>query len=172
MAINFDELPQSNPFVIPNDIYKAKIIEAAMKQGKDAAKPPYLNLKYGLFTADGKSAGSIYDIISESDSSVVKYKTGRFLRACGIPLVGSMELSDIAKLVLNKEIVVDISTKAGEGERPQIDLFAREAYYTIEEFREAWLAAHPNETFDVNAGLTDSEETEVSFPAAESNATY
>ena len=34
MAINFDSLPKSNPFALPEpDVYKAKIVEASMKQG-------------------------------------------------------------------------------------------------------------------------------------------
>lgn len=167
MAINFDTLPQENPFKIPDDIYMAKIVEAAMKQGKDPNKKPYLNLKYDLFGADGRKVGSIYDIIAESDASAVQYKTGRFVRACGIPLVGSMELHDIQKLVLNKSLVVDIQTgpktERDPNPKPQVALFNREAYYTVDEFREVWLLAHPNESFDINQGLTDTEDTEVPF---------
>lgn len=168
--INFDSLPQSNPFTIPDDIYIARITEAIMKKPKDAAKPPYLNLKYELFDANGKKAGTLYDIMAESDSSVVQYKIGRFIRACGIPLTGSMELSDIAKIVMNKEIVVDIKTtsKKGEDPRTQVDLFGREAYYMRSEFDEMYAVAHagaqpPMDTTEVVGNIPTGIEEEVEF---------
>lgn len=148
MAINFDTLPQQNPFGIPDpDLYLAKIVEAKMKQGKDTTKPPYLNIKYELTKHDGTSAGTLYDIISESDSPVVMFKIGRFLRACGIPLQGTMELKDIAKLVQNKTIVVDvvIDNKDKSKPRAQVDLFNHEGYYTTEEFEEIYELLHPDE---------------------------
>ena len=153
MAIQFDALPKENPFALPNpDIYKAKIVEASMKKGKDESKPPYLNLKYQLTNKDGKNCGSVYDIMAESDSSVVQYKLGRFLTACNIPLVGAMELADIAKLVLNKEIVVDICHDTrSQQPRAQVDVFTREAYYPIGQFAEIYAIAHAGEDSAVDA---------------------
>lgn len=147
MAIQFDSLPKENPFALPKpDVYKAKIVEATMKKGKDDSKPPYLNLKYQLTNHEGKGCGTLYDIMAESDSSVVQYKLGRFLVACGIPLQGSMELSDIAKLVINKDIVVDVNhdTK-GQQPRAQVDIFTREAYYPVGQFDEIYNLAHMND---------------------------
>ena len=145
MSINFDQLPTENPFAATAPgIYKAKIIEASMAKNKtDASKPPYLSMKYALTKADGTSGGALYDSLSESDSSVVQYKIGRFLLACNIPLVGVMELSDIAKLVLNKEIVVDVTQnykdqKEGKPAKGQVDLFSHEAYYPIDQFAEVY----------------------------------
>lgn len=144
MAIQFDKLPTSNPYGLPKpDIYKAKIVEAEMRSPKDPSKPQYLNLKYQLTDHNGYSKGSLYDIMSESESSVVQYKLGRFLTACGIPLVGSMELRDIAKLVNGKEIVVDVSIdESGNRPRAQVDIFSREAYYPVEQFEEIWTLVH------------------------------
>ena len=162
MAIQFDSLPKSNPFALPTpDVYKAKITEAVMKKGKDENKPPYLNLKLALVNAQGKACGSIYDIMAESDSSVVQYKLGRFLLACGIPLQGSMELSDIYKLVINKEIVVDVNhdTKSQQP-RAQVDLFTREAYYPVGQFEEIYNLAHMNDEAvkpDVNSFINPPE---------------
>jgi hypothetical protein len=149
MAIQFDQLPKESPFALPKpDVYKAKIVEAEMRKAKStnpdgSEKPPYLNLKYQLTDHAGKGCGAIYDIIAESTSNVVMYKIGRFAQACGIPLVGSMELSDMAKLVLNKEIVIDVNhdTK-GQQPRAQVDLFTREAYYPIGQFDEIYALAH------------------------------
>ena len=150
--INFDNLPQDNPFALPDvDLYMAKIAEAKMT--KSEGKPDYLNLKLQLTDHKGKSAGVVYDIISESDKSVVQYKTARFVRACGLPLVGAMELSDIAKLVQNKDIAVSINhskeTKyKGKTYPPkaQVDIFSGEAYYLPTEFEEIYTLVHPSDT--------------------------
>lgn len=139
--INFDTLPQDNPNALPADgLYKAKIMSAEMKQPKDMTRPMYLNLKYTLSDIKGNGKGSMYDMMSESDSSVIQYKLGRFLKACGIPLVGAMELKDIGKLVVGKEIVVDLKQSADDRGtmRSQVDPFTHEAYYPIGEFEEIY----------------------------------
>ena len=88
----------------------------------------------------------MYDGQYESDKQLTKYKLARFLQACGIPLVGTMELKDIANLVLNKDIVVDTSVdESGSSPKLQIDLFGREAYYPKEQFDEIWKLAHPDD---------------------------
>lgn len=136
MAINFDSLPKENPFGLPAPgLYLAKIVEAEMRTPKTVGNPDYLNLKYELYDKDANKVGTLYDIISESDKSVVQYKVSRFVRACGIPLSGSWELKDLAKIVLNRTIAVDVAhDKKSETPRAQVDLFSHEAYYTADEF--------------------------------------
>lgn len=167
MAINFDSLPQENPFGLPKPgVYLAKIVEAQMKQGKDATKPMYLNLKYELINYDGTKAGTLYDIISESDSSVVMYKIGRFVRACGIPLQGSMELKDLAKIVNGKTIVVDVAIDdKGDRPRAQVDLFTREAYYMKDEFEEIYKLVNPDVMNEGFMNIPDGANEEVPFDA-------
>lgn len=146
MAINFDALPQDNPFALPAPgVYKAKIVEAEMKAPKnDPTKPDYLNLKYTLFDANNKNCGNIYDILSESSNSVVLYKLSRFIRACGIPRTGTLELRDLAKLVAGKEIVIDVSHDAkSDKPRAQVDLFTREGYYLPSEFDDIYKLTQP-----------------------------
>lgn len=183
MSINFDTLPQDNPFALPTPgLYRATITEAKMVKGKtDPNKPPYLNLKLTLYDKNNKNCGSIYDIISESDSSVVQYKTGRFLRACGIPLTGSMELPDIAKIVPGKELVVDVNhskPKANEDKdnftpKAQIDVFSHEAYYLKNEFDEVYALLHPEDQEQADF-LADNEavgdDAERPFDAPDGNA--
>lgn len=144
--INFSELPKESPNMIPEaDVYKARIVEATMKAPKDMTKPAYLNLKYQLTKHDGTSAGTMFDMLFDSDSSTLQYKLGRFLRACNIPLQGAMELSDIAKLVGNKEIVIDTKVTPASGNfsaKAEVDVFSREAYYTAPEFDEIWTLVH------------------------------
>lgn len=147
MAIQFDQLPKESPFALPKpDVYKAKIVEAEMRKKKDGSGS-YLNLKYKLTDVSGKSCGTMFDIIAESDKQLVMYKIGRFVSACGIPLVGAMELQDIAKLVVNKDIAVDVSIdNSGNQPRAQVDLFNREAYYPIEQFDEIYKLAHAEDS--------------------------
>lgn len=137
MAINFDTLPQENPFALPTPgLYKATIDDAEMRHNKnDATKPPYLNLKYKLTDMEGKSKGVMFDILSESDSPVVGYKIARFCRACGIPLQGQIELSDLAKIVKGKEILVDVKIDDTDARyvKAVVDIFSHEAYYQVSE---------------------------------------
>lgn len=155
--INFDTLPQENPFALPPaDTYKAKITSTELR--KNSSGNPYLSIKLALTGKDGKGYGSVFDSVSESDSSVIQYKIGRLLTACGIPLKGAMELADIGRLILNKEVVVDIVIAKGapkdknnpDGERwadkAQPDAFGG-CYYPIEEFERIWDLAHMNDNF-------------------------
>ena len=155
MAINFSSLPTKNPYSIPAPgVYKARIDDAEMRAPKnDATKPEYLNLKYTLLNADGSSAGTLYDILSESDSSIVQFKISRFIQACGLPLTGTMELKDIAKIVKGRTIVVDIShDKKSDPVRAQVDLFSREAYYPEAEYEHVCaLAGQTTATKDATA---------------------
>lgn len=176
MAINFDSLPQENPFALPEPgVYKAKIVEAEMKQGKDLSKPEYLNLKFSLTDKNGKSCGNLYDIIAESDSSVVQYKTARFIRACGLPLTGSMELKDLAKVVKGRELALDVShDNKSERPRAQVDLFSREAYYLPSEFMDIYMLVNPEEAEKAafqQANNSDSTAAEIPFDAADGAAT-
>lgn len=140
MAINFDSLPGDKPFSVPAPgTYYATIEAAEMKQGKDTSKPPYLNLKYKLKTQDGKSAGIMFDIIAESEHSLMQYKLKRFILALGVSFEGEFELKDISKLCVGKEIILD--TKIEEGtdgrqSRAVVDLFTNEIYYNINEAKE------------------------------------
>lgn len=139
MAINFDALPSNRPFSVPQaGTYFATIESAEMKQGKDLSKPPYLNLKYKLKTIDGKSAGTLFDIMVESDNNVVQYKLSRFLKAIGVSFEGEFELKDVSKLCVGKEIIVDTKVEQGINgqDRAAIDLFTNEAYYNINEATE------------------------------------
>lgn len=144
MSINFSSLPTSNPYALPKPgVYKAKIEEATMKTPKsDATKPPYLNVKLALYDADGNKAGTVYDIFTEGTSSVVQFKLSRFIQACGLPLTGVMELSDIGKIVAGRTVVVDIMhDKKSEQPRAVVDVFSRECYYPEADFNRIRLLA-------------------------------
>lgn len=136
MGINFDSLPNNKPVtVIPKGRYLAKIEDAQMKTGKDTSKPDYLNLKYSLKTIDGKNVGTLFDIIAESEHSLMQYKLKRFLIATGITFTGSFELKDVQKIVIGKEFIVDttIDVKENQPDRSVVDVFTGEIYYNLSE---------------------------------------
>ena len=165
--INFDSLPKENPYALPAaGVYRAHIAEADIRQGKDLSKPPYLNLKYTLSDAEGHNKGTLYDIISESDSTVVQFKIARFVRACGIPLIGQMTLSDLCKVIKGKDIVVDVTIdKKSDPNRAQVDLFTRQAYYLPSEFDEINNLVNPPKG-ELNE-FTPGNDEEVPFNAAD-----
>lgn len=141
MAINFNALPSDKPFNVPEaGTYYATIESAEMKQGKDLSKPPYLNLKYKLKTVDGKNAGTIFDIIAESEHNLMQYKLKRFLLAIGLSFEGEFELKDIAKLCVGKEIIVDTKVEKDNQDRDRavVDIMLNEIYYNISEAKEVF----------------------------------
>ena len=148
MAIKFDTLPTQNPGggSVKPGLYYAHVEKAEMKQPKDASKKPYLSVTLKLFDRDKKKAGVLFDMFSESDNNVQQYKLGRFLRACGIPLVGEMELKDIAKVVINKDIAADVKEDEYNGhKRAAVNLFDNEAYYTADEYETVYAAIHTSD---------------------------
>jgi len=143
MAIDFSSLPQDNPFSIPKPgLYLVKIIKAESKPPKDVSKPEYLECVYALTDAHGKACGNFTDRFFESESDVVKFKLGRFVKATGIPITGMVEFRDLAKILVNRTLVVDIknvkddynSTPEKEVLKAEVDIFSREAYYNVSEF--------------------------------------
>ena len=161
--INLDSLPTSSEYSVKADVYLAHIEKAEMRAPKTAGKPDYLSLQYRLTRHNGTKAGVMFDLQVDSDKSLMQYKLGRFIKACGIPLKGNLELKDLATLVLNKDIVVDTTVdESGNQPRLQADLFGREIYYPKEQFDEIWKLAHPDGDDD-----GDGEDGFVPVPAGE-----
>lgn len=141
MGINFNELPDNKPVSLPDKgTYIATIEKAEMKQGQDASKPPYLNLLLALQTPDGKPAGKIYDIISESAHELVRFKVKRFVMATEIPIVGNFELRDLVKVLPNKQLIVDVTHEEKDGRQPKgiVDIFAGGIYYPMSQRAEVF----------------------------------
>lgn len=150
MAINFNELPNSNPgggYNIPKGTYFALIEKAEMRtpKAKDDGSigKPYLNLQLSITTPDGKSVGKLFDIISESNHELVRYKLRRFIEALELPITGDFELRDLPKVIINKKFIVDIAPdKQGKA---AVDVFSGDIYYSV---------AEAARIFGNNAGLT------------------
>ena len=140
MAINFDTLPGNNPMgqLIPEGTYYATIEKAEMKAPKnDTSKPDYLNLQYAITDADGKSYGKLFDMLTESDSDVMRYKLKRFITALEIPITGTFNLKDLTKIIVGKRFIVDItiqSDKNGQyADKSVVDVFKNEIFYPLSE---------------------------------------
>lgn len=138
MAISFDDLPNNKPInTITKGTYYATIESAEMRQPKDPTKPLYLNLLLALKDSSGKSVGKIYDIITESDKPLLKYKLAKFIKALKLEdTLTTFELSDLCKIVKNKELIVDVIPEKKDNEetgRTVVDVFTNEIYYPISE---------------------------------------
>jgi len=137
MAINFNSLPSNRPTNLPaTGTYYAVIESAEMRQGADPTKPPYLSLCLALKDKDGKAVGKIYDILSESDKELVQYKLARFLMALDLAKLGTFELADLAKLIKNKQLIVDVKQEDAQNGYPAkavVDVFKNMIYYPMSE---------------------------------------
>lgn len=141
MGINFNSLPTDKPSqsqIIPKGTYKAKVEKAEMKQGKDPAKPPYLNIQMDVSdTTSGTPMGKLFMILTESEAPLPRYQLGRFIKALKLPITGDFELKDLTKMVVNKELIVDIMPEdKKDGSAPQrsiVDVFSGEIFYPIEQ---------------------------------------
>lgn len=137
MAINFNSLPSNRPTNLPaTGTYYAVIESAEMRQGQDPTKPPYLNMCLALKDKSGRAVGKIYDILSESDKELVQYKLARFLMALDLAKLGTFELADLAKLIKNKQLIVDVKQEESQNGYPAkavVDVFKNNIYYSMSE---------------------------------------
>lgn len=137
MAINFDQLPESNGGstnkIIPKGTYYASIEKTEMKKPQDTTKPEYLNITLKVQSAQGENMGFVWDKITESTSQYVLYKLRRFIMALGVTITPglSLELKDLAKIAPGVKLLVDINQD--KENKNQVDIFSGDVYYHISE---------------------------------------
>lgn len=133
--INFNSLPNNRPTNLPAPgPYYATVEAAEMRQGFDATKPPYLNITLALKDKYGKNCGKIYDILSESDKELVQYKLARFIIALGLENLGTFELTDLVRVIKNKQLIVDVKQEEATERYPAkavVDVFKGSIYYPM-----------------------------------------
>lgn len=133
--INFNSLPMSKPNSLPEPgAYYATIESAEMRNSMDPTKPAYLSIRLGLTNKQGTSCGSVYDILSESNKDLVRYKLSRFLIALGLTNLGNFELVDLIKVIKNKRLIVDVKQEDANNGYPAkavVDVFSGEIYYPL-----------------------------------------
>lgn len=137
-TITFDALPTNKSSNnIEKGTYYATIEVAEMRQPKDPQKPLYLNMLLALKDSTGKPVGKIYDILTESDANLIRYKLARFIKALKLEkTLTNFELSDLCKIIKDKELIVDVTPEIKDREetgRTVVDVFTNEIYYPIEE---------------------------------------
>lgn len=135
MAINFNALPTDRPNTLaPEGTYYGTIMEATPKVSKAGSN--MLSLKIELNTHDGKKAGIMFDNIIESDKAFLLFKIAKFCKALELDLAGSFELKDLAKIVVNKKLIVDV--KHGEfngNKKVEVDM-SKGIFYPLSEASE------------------------------------
>lgn len=135
--INFNSLPTNKPNSLPAPgAYYATIEGAEMRNSSDPTKPAYLSLRLSLTNKDGVNCGTVYDILSESNKDLVRYKLSRFLISLGLVNLGDFELVDLIKIIKNKRLIVDIKQEDANNGFPAkavVDAFKGEIYYPLSE---------------------------------------
>lgn len=134
--INFDSLPKTRPNqTIPAGHYTAIVATAEMKPSKDTTKPNYLSVRLDIVDMHGNKVGSVFDIFTESEASLVRYKLQRFITALKLS-IPSFELSDLPKIIVNKKLEVDLKIEQQEGYAPRtvVDATSNEIYYPVDDY--------------------------------------
>ena len=153
--INFNELPKEKPaigMVIPKGTYRMKIVKGEMKQGQDTTKPMYLSIESDIFDIEsGTNMGKFWFNLTESPAALPRYQLARFIMALKLPIEGEFELSDLTKMITNKEVKVDITPEeTKDNTRPKrsvLDISAQVFYPLVDETVEA-----AEEVFTTNTG--------------------
>ena len=162
MALQLDNLgnakrSEQGTFAKPPEGFNLlKIDKCVVKQG---AAGPYFNV---LFK---NTQGSFFEIISTSEEPNSAFKLARFLRALNVPLQGTIELEDIAKIAIGKEIVVDViykidNYKGEEREKAQSNMFENEIFYKADEFN---MLTGTQEQADTSGTVSEAPPTDVTY---------
>lgn len=103
--VNFDALPKDKPNQnnVTDGRYKAKVFKTEMRTSKDSNNE-YLNVSFKL--DDG---GFVNENYFDSDKPFLQYKLGRLLKACKVTLSGEGTLKDVAKVIKDKEVIIDVA---------------------------------------------------------------
>lgn len=153
--INFDALPTSKPgndnnVLIEKGRYRATVKNAQMMKAKSGTQ--YLRVMFQLHTTP---AVNIFDNFFDSDKPLPMFKLGQFLRALPNTISGELTLDDVAKICINKDMVVAIKQEENEGYAPRnvVDAFDDVIYARIEDTAEA--APFPSDAEDTPFGDDD-----------------
>lgn len=141
MAINFNSLPTEKPAmgtVIPKGNYIATIRKAEMRKPKDESKPEYLNLEMDITDPVSQTPmGKFWTLLTESEAPLPRYQLSRFITALRLPIEGDFELKDLTKMVINKQLRVDICPEERKDDQPPqrsvVDINVGQIFYTMEE---------------------------------------
>lgn len=105
MALNFDALPTdkpSNSTSVQPGKHNAVVFKTEMRISK-TTNQEYLNVSFKC--DDG---GFVNENYFDSDKPFILYKLNRLLKACKVQLAGQGTLRDVAKVIMNKHVTIDV----------------------------------------------------------------
>lgn len=102
MAIYFDKLPTDKPSsAVEPGKYSGTVFKSEMVTSKSGNE----NLKVTFKLDDG---GFVNEFYQESEIPFIQYKIGRLLEATKVKLEGEGSLKDIAKVIANRKVMIDV----------------------------------------------------------------
>lgn len=103
--LNFNALPQDKPNnnTVSNGRYNAVVFKTQKLAGKESGVP-YLNVSFKL-----DNGGFVNENYFDSDKPFLQYKLGRLLKACNVSLSGEGTLDDVAKVIKDKRVIIDVA---------------------------------------------------------------
>lgn len=105
MAIHFDNLPTEKPEGATTrtaGTFKARIVKAEIGKSKTSGNE---QLVVSFKTEKGEFVNEYYQ---EGDSPFAMFKLGQLLLACAVKLQGEGTLKDISKVIINKDVIIDV----------------------------------------------------------------
>ena len=156
MALNFDNLPKSNPSgegnssnVLEKGIYPAVAKRAEMRVSGKGLN--YLVVQLAVTNERGQTT-TVFDNFFDTDKPLPRFKLAQFLRAVGVIPSGNFELKDLVKVINNRplSVALKIEKSAGYPDKNVVDAFDAEIYYTARDNAPAAPApaSHPAENND------------------------
>ncbi len=103
--MNFDALPKDKPNQnsVADGRYTAKVFKTEMRTSKDSNNE-YLNVSFKI-----DNGGFVNENYFDSDKPFLQYKLGRLLNACKVTLSGEGTLRDVAKVIKDKVVIIDVA---------------------------------------------------------------
>ena len=102
MAIYFDKLPTDKPSsAVEPGRYNGTVFKSEMVTSKSGNE----NLKVTFKLDEG---GFVNEFYQESEIPFIQYKIGRLLEATKVKLEGEGSLKDIAKVIANRKVMIDV----------------------------------------------------------------
>lgn len=103
--MNFDALPKDKPNQnsVADGRYTAKVFKTEMRTSKDSNNE-YLNVSFKI-----DNGGFVNENYFDSDKPFLQYKLGRLLNACRVTLSGEGTLRDVAKVIKDKVVIIDVA---------------------------------------------------------------
>ena len=153
MALNFDNLPKSNPNDESNssNVLEKGIYPAVAKRAEMRTSGKGINyLVVQLAVSSDKGQTMVFDNFFDMDKPLPRFKLAQFLRAVGTIPSGNFELKDLVKVINNRPLSVALKIEKSDGypDKNVVDAFDPEIYYAANQAA-APAAAHPANNDDL-----------------------